>query len=138
MKHCVTEPNEKLFEAILDAYPYEIVFADRTHTVRWLNRTARRRYGETVKVGSGLFGCHNENSRAKIEEFLRRADNGEDEMFEAYNGSTGEREFFVPVRGEDGQVIGYFERHEVPWDREQADKPAGDYWTRKPKKENGV
>ena len=37
------ELNGKLFEAILDAYPYEIVFADRTHTVRYLNRTARRR-----------------------------------------------------------------------------------------------
>ena len=129
---------EKLFEAILDAYPYEIVFADRTHTVRWLNRTARRRYGDTVKVGSGLFGCHNESSRAKIEEFLRRADNGEDEMFETRNRATGEREFFVPVRDEAGRVIGYFERHEVPWDAEHAGDPVGDYWTRKPGKEGGL
>ena len=129
------ELNEKLFEAILDAYPYEIVFADRTHTVRYLNRTARRRYGDAVRVGSGLFNCHNENSRAKIEEFLRRADNGEDEMYETRNRTTGEREFFVPVRDEAGRVIGYFERHEVPWDAEHADEPVGDYW--KPKKEPG-
>ena len=132
------ELNGKLFEAILDAYPYEIVFVDRTHTVRYLNRTAHRRYGDTVKVGSGLFVCHNENSRAKIEEFLRRADNGEDEMFETRNGSTGEREFFVPVRDEKGQVIGYFERHEVPWDAEHADDPVGDYWTRKSGKETDL
>ena len=129
---------EKLFEAILDAYPYEIVFADRTHTVRYLNRTARRRYGDTVKVGSSLFGCHNENSRAKIEEFLRRADNGEDEMFETRNRTTGEREFFVPVRDGKNRVIGYFERHEVPWDGEHADELVGDYWTRKRKKGTGL
>ena len=94
--------------------------------MRYLNRTARRRYGDTVKVGSSLFGCHNENSRAKTEEFLRRADNDKDEMFEAYNSSIGEREFFVPVRGEAGQVIGYFERHEALWDGEHADEPVGD------------
>ena len=125
------ELNEKLYRAILDAYPYEIVYVDRTHIVRWLNRTAKRRYGETVRVGGSLLNCHNESTKPKIEEFLRRADNGEDEMFEVWNGSTGEREFFVPVRDEDGQVIGYFERHEVPWDREHADEPVGDYWKRK-------
>ena len=56
-------------------------------------------------------------------------------MFETRNRTAGEREFFVPVRDGKNRVIGYFERHEVPWDAEQADEPVGDYWTRKPKKE---
>lgn len=124
------ELTEAAYKAILDAYPYEIVFVDRTHTVRWMNRTAKKRYGDAVKVGASLFNCHNERTKPKIEEFLRRADNGEDEMFETWNGSTGEREFFVPVRDEEGRVIGYFERHEVPWERERASEPVGDYWTR--------
>lgn len=128
------ELNEKLFEAILDAYPYEIVFVDRTHTVRWLNRTARKRYGGILTVGNSLFNCHNERTRPKIEAFLRRADEGEDEMFETWNGETGEREFFVPVRDENGDVIGYFERHEVPWTRERAEEPVGEYWKRKAEK----
>ena len=132
------ELNDTTYRAILDAYPYEIVFVDRTHTVRWLNRTARRRYGAMVKIGNSLFNCHNESTRPKIEAFLRRADEGEDEMFETYNKSTGEREFFVPVRDEAGQVIGYFERHEVPWDRESADEPVGDYWKRTAGKESGT
>ncbi|MBQ2545302.1 MAG: PAS domain-containing protein [Clostridia bacterium] len=119
----------EVLTGILDAYPYEIVFVDRTHTVRWLNRAARRRYGDTVRIGSSIFGCHNERTRPKIEAFLRRADLGEDEMFEAYNGRTGEREFFVPVRDDAGRVIGYFERHEVPWTKEHAEEPVGDYWT---------
>ena len=41
---------------------------------------------------------------------------------------TGEREFFTPVRGKDGTVIGYFERHEKPWDADSAKEPIGDYW----------
>ena len=120
--------TESDLRAILDAYPYEIVYVDRTHTVRWMNRTAWRRYGDTVRVGNSLFGCHNESTKPKIEEFLRRADAGEGEMFETLNRSTGEREFFVPVRNDEGAVIGYFERHEVPWDSAAPDTPVGDYW----------
>ena len=125
------ELNEEVYRGILDAYPYEIIFVDRTHTVRWMNKTAHRRYGEIVQVGNSLFNCHNESTKPKIEAFLRRADEGEDEMFESLNQSTGEREFFVPVRNDAGEVIGYFERHEAPWDRERADKPVGEYWKRR-------
>ncbi len=121
----------EVLQAILDAYPYEVVFVDRTHTVRYMNRTARRRYGQQVVIGNSLFNCHNESTKPKIEAFLHRADQGEDEMFETLNGQTGEREFFTPVRNGDGKVIGYFERHEVPWDRDDAAAPVGDYWKRR-------
>lgn len=89
------EINQEILTAILDAYAYEVVFCDRTHTVRFLNRAARKKYGDIVRVGRSIFNCHNETSRAKIEEFLARADSGEEgEMFEVLNGTTGEREFF--------------------------------------------
>ena len=100
------EIDKSVLAAILDAYPYEVVFVDRTHTVRYCNRAAQRRYEGRVRVGASLFVCHNEGTRPKIEEFLRRADAGEEEMFETYNTQTGEREFFVPVRDESGAVIG--------------------------------
>ena len=125
------EIQAEVLQAILDAYPYEVVFVDRTRTVRYTNRTARRRYGQQVVIGNSLFNCHNESTKPKIEAFLHRADQGEDEMFETLNGQTGEREFFTPVRNGDGQVIGYFERHEVPWDRDDAAAPVGDYWKRR-------
>ena len=125
------EIDAQTLGAILDAYPYEIVFVDRTHTVRWLNRTARLRYGDRVAVGNSLFNCHNERTRPRIEAFLRRADAGEEEMFETLNGQTGEREFFVPVRDESGAVIGYFERHEAPWTPDRADQAVGEYWKKK-------
>ena len=120
--------SEELLADILDAYPYEIVYADRNHVVRYMNATARKRYGDRVRIGNSLFNCHNERSREKILAFLRRADEGENEMFETYNQKTGEREFFVPVRNGEGKVIGYFERHEAPWNRENADVVPGNYW----------
>lgn len=49
-------------------------------------------------------------------------------MFETYNKKTGEREFFVPVRNHDKQVIGYFERHEMPWDESNPEIPVTEYW----------
>ena len=125
------EINEAVLSAILDAYPYEIVFVDRTHTVRYMNKTAKKRYEGRVFIGNSLFNCHNESTKPKIEAFLERADADEDEMFEVYNGKTGEREFFTPVKDSSGTVIGYFERHEVPWDDGHPEIPVGDYWLRR-------
>ena len=33
--------NEEVLLGIINAYPYEIVFVDRTHTVRFMNDTAK-------------------------------------------------------------------------------------------------
>lgn len=120
--------TKEILESILDAYAYEIVFVDCNHIVQYMNKTAKQRYGNRVVIGNSLFNCHNENSKHKIEEFLKRADNGEDEMFETYNKKTGEREFFVPVRNKQGEVIGYFERHEMPWDKDAPEISVFEYW----------
>lgn len=125
------EMTNEVLLSILDAYAYEIVFVDRNHIVRYMNKTAKKRYGERVIVGNSLFNCHNENSKVKIEAFLKRADEGEDEMFELVNGKTGEREFFVPVRDKNEKVIGYFERHEVPWSLDYPEEALGEYWLRR-------
>lgn len=122
------EITKEILESILDAYSYEIVFVDRQHIVRYMNKTAKERYGSRVQINQSLFNCHNENSKIKIEEFLKRADAGENEMFETYNTKTGEREFFVPVRDHNQQVIGYFERHEMPWNENNPEIPVTEYW----------
>lgn len=122
------EITKEVLENILDAYAYEIVFVDRNHIVQYMNKTTKQRYGDRVQIGNSLFNCHNENSKVKIEEYLNRADAGEEEMFELLNGKTGEREFFVPVKDVAGKVIGYFERHEMPWNEETVDTPVFEYW----------
>lgn len=118
------EITKEVLGAILDAYPYEVVFVDRTHTIRYLNAAAQKKYGHIIHVGGSLFSCHNERAKVKILEFLERADAGEEgEFFEVLNGSNGEREFFVPVRDKEGKVIGYFERHENSWSKDQPAEP---------------
>lgn len=115
-----TEMNtdSSVLAAILDAYPYPVVFCDTGHVVRYLNREARNRYGARIQIGNSIFNCHNEQSRSKIDAFLQRAMAGEGEMYEYFNEHKGEREFFTPVRDPEGKVIGYFERHEVYWEKQ--------------------
>lgn len=122
------EITKEILYSILDAYPYEIVFVDRKHTIRYINKTAKLRYGNNIQLGQSIFQCHNEDSQKKIIEFLKRADNGEDEMFETFSDKVGKRTFFTPVRNPQGQVIGYFERHEVAWDKEKPDTSVFEYW----------
>lgn len=122
------EITKELLVHILDAYAYEIVFVDRQHIVQYMNKTAQQRYQGRLAIGQSLFNCHNENSRSKIEQFLQRAEAGEGEMFELFNHKTHEREFFVPVKDDDGNVIGYFERHEVSWDDDHPETPVKEYW----------
>ena len=74
-----------ILAGILDAYAYEVVFVDRHHIVRYMNKVAKERYAGRVQVGQSLFCCHNENSRQKIEAFLQRADQVEDEIYEKIN-----------------------------------------------------
>ena len=94
----------------------------------YMNKIAKERYGNRVQINQSLFNCHNENSKVKIEEFLKRADAGEDEMFETYNTKTGERVFFVPVRDSNKHVFGYFERLEIPLDESIPKVPVTEYW----------
>lgn len=78
----------EVLKGILDAYVYEVIFVDRQYIVQYMNQTAKQRYGNRVEIGNSLFNCHNEKAKVKIEEFLKRADNGENEMFEVLSDKT--------------------------------------------------
>ena len=60
------EITKEILAAILDAYVYEVIFVDRTHTVRYLNKAAKERYGDIVKVGASLFNCIMRAPRLKL------------------------------------------------------------------------
>ena len=47
----IQELNMDVLKSILNAYPYEVVFCDRTPTVRFINKAAKARYGNVVQMG---------------------------------------------------------------------------------------
>ena len=51
----IKELNMDVLKSILNAYPYEVVFCDCTHTVRFINKAAKERYGDVVQVGRSIF-----------------------------------------------------------------------------------
>ena len=86
-----------MLRAIVNSYPYPIVFVDDQYIIRYMNRYAKYHYnverGYPDLIGRSLFECHNEE---KSREHIMQS-------FEAMK----------PVRGEDGKVCGFFERFEL-------------------------
>ena len=88
----------------------------KRQVIRYLNRAAKYHYyqvrGYRDLIGRSLFDCHQELSRERIEaavEKLRHHGN------EIYLGVTpdNQRYYINPVRNEDGELLGYFERFEL-------------------------
>jgi DUF438 domain-containing protein len=109
--------REKMLEAILDAFPYPIVFVDTNHVIRYVNKHGRYHYNEErgypVLEGRSLFDFHiYETSREKITECAKKLAN---HSLDIYLGVTSRnlRVYMNPVRDEGGNLIGYFERFEL-------------------------
>lgn len=101
---------------LVEAIPYPVVFADCSHTIRYMNRRAKFEYeevrGQRDLLGSSLLDCHNEKSRAQIKEIVARFENHGGEEFLTVT-SRNQRVYMTPVRNENGALVGYFERYEL-------------------------
>ena len=63
------EITKEILESILDAYSYEIVFVDRQHIVRYMNKTAKERYGERVKINQSYLIVIVKTLKLKLKNF---------------------------------------------------------------------
>ena len=99
--------------AILDSLVDPMLFADTGHTVRYMNRAAIAYYsqGEAL-LGSSLLDCHNASSQCIMIEILAAMESGLEERLITDNEKH--RIYMRAVRGDDGRVLGYYERYEPP------------------------
>lgn len=108
--------KEKLLEYILDSYPYKVVFVDVDFIIRYMNKTAKYHYyevrGYKDLIGKSLFECHNENSQEKIKQAVDKLKNHANEIFLGVTPDN-QRFYLNPVRDENGELIGFFERFEL-------------------------
>lgn len=103
----------KLYAAALESLHDPFVLADRQHIVRFINEAGARNYakwGGRELLGKSLMECHNEESRAMIEEIIVAMVAGEEERMISDNGQR--RIYMRAVRAEDGALLGYYERYE--------------------------
>ena len=108
--------DEQIKSYILDSIPYPIVFVDTNHVVRYLNATAKHHYytirGYRDLVGRSLFDCHGDLSEEKIKAVVEKLKNHANEVF--LNVSVANHRIYInPVRDENGELVGYFERFEL-------------------------
>lgn len=108
--------KEKMLTYILDAYPYPIVFVDCDHIIRFMNKQAEYHYyeerGYRNLVGQSIFACHNAQSEEKIRAAIEKLSNHSNEIFLGVHVKN-HRIYINPVRNEQGELIGYFERFEL-------------------------
>lgn len=106
---------EKIQAYILDAIPYPIVYVDSEHIIRYMNKEAKHVYydvrGYRDLIGKSLFNCHKESSKNMIIKAIEGLKNHGNEIYLKVNAKN-ERIYINPVRNEDGELIGYFERFE--------------------------
>ena len=80
-----------------------------------MNSAARGRYAKYGElVGTSIFDCHNAESNAKIREVVEWfAQSTEHNLVFTYHNDRENKDvYMVALRDENGELIGYYEKHE--------------------------
>ena len=103
------------FKSIVEQDRCAVVICNLRHEIIYMNKSARERYQKHGElVGTSIFDCHNAQSNAKIREvvewFAKSPDNNL--VFTYHNDKENKDVYMVALRGENGKLIGYYEKHE--------------------------
>lgn len=103
------------FRSIVEQDRCAVVICDLNDIIIYMNPAARERYKKHGDiVGKSIMDCHNEQSCAKIREvvewFKQSTDNNI--IFTYHNPKQNKDVYMVALRGENNELIGYYEKHE--------------------------
>ena len=105
--------NKTFYKTLLNSVKDPILVADTYHIVIYMNNAAARHYEEGDRLmGSNLLFCHNEESQKIMVDILAEMKDGLEEKL--ITDSEKHRIFMRAMRDENGELIGYFERYELP------------------------
>lgn len=105
------------FKSIIDQDRASVVICDLQHTIIYMNPAAARNYakrGGAALCGQSLFGCHNADSREKIERVVAwfKASRDNNIVYTYHNPKENKDVYMVALRDAEGELIGYYEKHE--------------------------
>lgn len=105
------------FKSIIDQDRCAVVICNLAHEIIYMNPAATARYekrGGAALVGQSLLACHNAQSAEQIRKVLTWF--GESAEHNIIYTSRNEKEnkdiYMVALRDGEGQMIGYYEKHE--------------------------
>jgi len=105
-----------IYKTILDSIEMPMLYCDINHTVQYLNPAAEHYYyvirGCGDLIGKSLFDCHKVETKKKIIALVEQLKSGKGEMRTGTAPITGHRAYLMPVRDENGSLLGYIKRFE--------------------------
>ena len=112
----MTDINE-IYKSVLEADRAAVVICDLEHTIIYMNPVAIERYakwGGKDLMGKSLLNCHNEKSREMILKVLEwfKASKDNNIVYTFFNQKENKDVYMVALRNEEGDLIGYYEKHE--------------------------
>ena len=103
------------FKSIVEQDRCAVVICNLRHEIIYMNKAAHERYKKHGElVGTSIFDCHNAESNAKIREVVEWFAKSPDNIFvfTYHNDRENKDVYMVALRGEDDELIGYYEKHE--------------------------
>ena len=112
----MTDINE-IYKSVLEADRAAVVICDLEHTIIYMNPVAIERYakwGGKDLMGKSLLNCHNEKSCEMIQKVVEWFKASEDNniVYTFFNQKENKDVYMVALRNEEGNLIGYYEKHE--------------------------
>ena len=109
--------DNNYFKSVIDADEAPVVICDLSHTVVYMNPTAVKRYekrGGAALIGRSLMGCHNADANSKIERVIAwfKKDPANNKVYTFRNEKENKDVYMIALRNDDGELIGYYEKHE--------------------------
>ena len=105
------------FKSIIDQDRCAVVICNLDHRIIYMNPAAvinYEKYGGEALVGQNLLNCHNEKSCERIRQvvdwFSQSSDNNI--IYTSRDAKRNKDIYMVALRDKEGQLIGYYEKHE--------------------------
>ena len=105
------------FKSIIEQDCCAVVICNLEHEIIYMNPAAVTAYakrGGTALVGRSLLDCHNPESCEKIHKVVDWFAESKDHnvIYTFHNEKQNKDVYMVALRKEDGELIGYYEKHE--------------------------
>lgn len=113
------------FKSIIDQDIASVVICNLRHEIVYMNPAAIKNYakrGGAALLGKSLLACHSPESKEKIDKVIAwfAADKNHNRVHTFFNEKQNKDVYMIALRGEDGTLIGYYEKHEFR-DRDMTD-----------------
>ena len=114
----------KFFKSVLDQDTSPVVLCDLDHKIIYMNKSADEhysKYGGHSLVGKNLLNSHTPQAKDKIVRTLEwfAKSKSHNIIYEFRNDEENKDVYTVALRDDDGELIGYYEKH-VYRDKETA------------------